>query len=437
LLALGLLFLLALLGAGSLYVLARSDERWERRIAAAPLVARSYLRRWRPTPVFPTPPPGSADTRARLLQAPTLAPTAAIPIAASPTTDRRPPPTFTPPATIAAATPTASVTATPAATSTPTATPYPLTPVAPTVNLAGVNHAAQMWNNCGPTTLAMYFSYYGLDMHQREPAAWLKPNPDDKNVSPEQLTAYAAAQGFATTIRVGGTLDILQQFISNGIPVIVEDWILPDDLGGMGHYRLLTGYDTAARYFIAQDSYFGPDKHVPMSELNNSWRVFNRKFLLIYRPEQQETVTAILGPLADDATMWAQTLATAQADAQAHPADPFAWFNVGAAYTHLGQPDLATAAFDEARRIGLPLRMFWYQFEIFDAYLASGRYDDVAQLAYATTYSASGHEEGYYYQGLAYAAQGKEDVAISNLRKAIEYNPNFTPAADALAALEN
>jgi tetratricopeptide (TPR) repeat protein len=308
-----------------------------------------------------------------------------------------------------------------------------MTPVATSVTLTGVNHAAQTWNNCGPTTIAMNLSYFGLNMHQREAAAFLKPNADDKNVSPEQLAAFAEGEGYKVRIGVGGDLSLLRRLLSNGFPVIVETWILPEDLGGMGHYRLLTGFDDVAQTFTAQDSYFGPDEVIGARALDEEWRVFNHKYLVLYRPEQEEFLMGVLGVAGDDEQMLAVTLAEAQRAAAANPQDAFAWFNLGSAYTWTGEFETAATAFDEARRLGLPLRMFWYQFELFDAYMAVGRFEEVAQLAYATAYSASGHEEAYYYQGMAYRALGREDVAVSNLRKAVDYNPNFEPAIAALS----
>jgi tetratricopeptide (TPR) repeat protein len=279
----------------------------------------------------------------------------------------------------------------------------------------------------------MTLSFFGTEVHQREPASVLKPNPDDKNVSPEQLTGYLEDQGLETIVRVGGNLEVLQRLLSNRIPVIVEDWIEQDDNGGMGHYRLLTGYNSGDGYFVAQDSYYGADERVPMKLLYDTWQVFNRKYIVVFRPGQRARVEAILGPVVEDNFMLEQALEIAQAEATADPANPFVWFNLGSTYIRLGEAELAAAAFDEARRLGLPLRMFWYQFEIFEAYLAVGRYEDVANLAYATAYSASGHEEAYYYAGLGYLGQGKDDVGISYLQKAVSYNPNFQPAAEALA----
>jgi tetratricopeptide (TPR) repeat protein len=252
-------------------------------------------------------------------------------------------------------------------------------------------------------------------------------------VSPEQILAYAAQQGLAGIVRIGGDTNLLRRFLSNGIPVMVETWIKPEDNGGMGHYRLVTAFDGGT--FIVQDSYYGPDRLMYGRELDLGWRVFNRKFIVLYEPEQEALVQALLGPLADDSAMLAATLEQAQEEAEAEPDDAFAWFNLGTVYTRLEETDLAVAAFDEARGLGLPLRMLWYQFEPFEAYLDAGRYDDVVKLGYATAYTASGHEEGYFYEGLGYLGKGMEDMAVSRWRQALEYNPNYEPAAGALEAL--
>ena len=421
-----LLFLLA--AAGSAILLA-TDEGIQRRVAALPYYARGYLEQRRPTVVPPTPPSVSGRRRQLLLAAgppatPTPIPTAT---AASPT-DAAPLAQVTP-------SPTSSPTATGAATQTATATPS-VTPLPPTVLLDGVSHAWQLWNNCGPATIAMNLSYYGLDTNQRAAANTLKPNQDDKNVSPGELAAYARSQGFEAIVRIGGDRDVLQRLLASGFPVIVETWIEPEDRGGMGHYRLFTGYDTAAGAFYAQDSLHGPDTAVPFDDFEEGWRVFNRTYIVVYDSQQADHVRALIGPAANDRTMLENALATARREAAADTDDPYAWFNLGTAYFRLGEPQRAADAFDEARRIGLPYRMLWYQFDIFEAYLAAERYEDVAYLASATAYGAGGLEEAYYYQGLAYQALNQPEAAAAAFRDALDYNPHFTPAADAQAEIE-
>ena len=403
----------------------------QRRLAAIPYYARAYLDERRPTVLPPTPPAISGQRRQILLAAaPPATPTPLPTVTAAPDTQAalELPPT---PSPTVSPSPAATATALPEATS----TPLHVTPAVGAVALGGVTHAWQLWNNCGPATIAMNLSFYGLDTDQRQAANVLKPNQDDKNVSPDELAAYARSQGFGAIVRVGGDLQLLRRLLSNRYPVIVETWLNPEDRGGMGHYRLLTGYDIASETFVAQDSLQGPDARVPFEALDDFWRVFNRTYIVVYRPQQADGVRTLLGPAADDQMMWENALATARQEARDDAGDPYAWFNLGASNFRLGQPELAADAFDEARRIGLPYRMLWYQFEIFEAYLAVGRHQDVAYLASATAYAAGGLEEAYYYQGLAYQALGQPEAAAEAFRDALDHNPSFTPAAEAQAEL--
>ncbi len=75
----------------------------------------------------------------------------------------------------------------------------------------------------------------------------------------------------------------------------------------------------------------------------------------------------------------------------------------------------------------------WYQFTPFEAYYANGRYQDVLALAEATIKGAGGLEEAYYYHGLALQATGQPG-AQADFEAALDYNPNFTLAAEALKA---
>ena len=170
LLALALLVLLPLLAIGYTYIQGGADLV-ERRVSAVPAYARSYLRRFRPTPVLPTPPPVSAAQRDALLSArlPTVIPSAAPPSPQPSATPLPPLPTLmvlTPaPSATPSATPTAS------ATPTPTLTPYPATPMAESAEVEGIQYHAQTWNNCGPATLTMNLSFFGIYQHQREAAS--------------------------------------------------------------------------------------------------------------------------------------------------------------------------------------------------------------------------------------------------------------------------
>lgn len=80
--------------------------------------------------------------------------------------------------------------------------------------------------------------------------------------------------------------------------------------------------------------------------------------------------------------------------------------------------------------------MLWYQFGPYEAYYQIGRYDDVLLLAETTLKDRPYFEESFYYKALAQAALGDINAARTNLQRATAFNPNFVPAAAALADLD-
>ncbi len=304
------------------------------------------------------------------------------------------------------------------------------------VLLTGFRHIYQTWNNCGPATLSMNLSFYGWGGGQADAAKFLKPDPEDKNVSPHEMAAFARSLGFEAVMRIDGSIPLVKEFLRVGIPVLIEKGFEPDPQSGWeGHYGLVVGYDDSKNAFILMDSYTGPNQSMPYDTLDWYWSHFNRTFIIVHTPDQAGTVMQILGADADPTANLTGALATAQAEAAANPSNPFAWFNVGSNFVALGDYESAAAAYDQARSLGLPWRMTWYQFGIFEAYYRTGRFDDVLALADATLATTPYVEELWYYRGLVRQARGEPNAAREQFRQALHYNPNFTAAADALAAL--
>ncbi len=358
------------------------------------------------------PPPAAETAAAEPLPSPTPQPAATS----------TPSPTNTP-------TPSPSPTPVPTATPSPTATLSGELPAAH--KLTGFVHQWQTWNNCGPATLTTNLSLFGLPQTQADAAPYLKPNRDDKNVSPHELAAYARQVGMETVVRRGGSLDLLKQFIHRGLPVLTETWLTHDG-DGLGHYRLVVGYDDSARLLYTSDSLNGPDVAVDYDQFLADWRVFNRLYLVVYSPDQASLVAGILGPDADETANLERVLALAQAETTANPNDAVAWFNQGDALARLSRFDEAAAAFDRAMAIGLHWRHLWYQFTPFETYYTVGRYQDVLDLTGKVLADTGGLEEAYYYRGLAELALGQPDAARADFEAALTYNPLFTPAKTAL-----
>jgi tetratricopeptide (TPR) repeat protein len=292
----------------------------------------------------------------------------------------------------------------------------------------------------------MALRYFGLPGSQADAADFLKPDPEDKNVSPGEMADYVRSLGIEAKVRVGGDMTLLKRLIASGFPVIVETWFIPEPGDQMGHYRLLTGYDDDVRHFIAQDSYNGPNVKLDYAAFDELWRVFNRVYLVLYYPVQADQVATILGEQLDDTTMFVAALETAKAEvlnpsntcvAYEDCADEtvFAWFNVGSSLAGLGRYDEAAAAYDQGRLLGLPWRMLWYQFGPYESYYHVNRYEDVITLATVTLNITYNLEESFYWRGMAYLAQGDAARARADFESAVKYNPNFSVAREALEQL--
>jgi hypothetical protein len=347
--------------------------------------------------------------------------------------------------TAAPATPAPQPTA-PAPTAQPALAPAPRTDQAPaarlnpapaSVRLQNFRHQWQTWNNCGPATITMATSHFGRPELQAQAATFLKPNADDKNVSPGELVEFVRSVGLRADYRVGGDLDRLKLLLANDIPVVVETWFTPHPNDGMGHYRLLIGYDDSPGRFVGYDSYEPPGANIlfPYGAFDADWRVFNRTYIPVYNAELAPAVAAILGDDADDGAMWERALGIARQEVATNGGDAFGWYNVGASLVALGRTGEAVEAFDRARALRLPWRMLWYQFQPFEAYLEEGRLNDVLTLAGANLQQANDLEESHYYRGRALQAQGQTGAARSAYQAALRANPRYAPANYALSVL--
>jgi len=127
--------------------------------------------------------------------------------------------------------------------------------------------------------------------------------------------------------------------------------------------------------------------------------------------------------------MWERALADARAQVAATPNDAFAWFNLGTDLVALGAYEEAASAYDQARQLGLPWRMLWYQFGPFEAYVAVGRYEEALSLIDATLTTTQDVEELYYWQARALLGLGRAKEARAALERALALNPNYREAS--------
>ncbi|CAM3517349.1 C39 family peptidase [Deinococcus frigens] len=317
------------------------------------------------------------------------------------------------------------------------------------VSVGKITHEYQRLNNCGPVTVGMALSRWGSTLNQYDIAPKLKTNGGDVNVSPEELAAFARSQSMSVHLARGGTPLMLRRLLAAGFPVIAETWFVTHDSGGMGHYRLLTGYDDAGGTFSALDSYMGR-LGFSYAELDELWRAFGRTYLVIAPRARQAELDAALGYHADARVSKRAALRVALNEAEKKN-DAVAWLNVGQAKLNLGDSRGAVRAFDAAFAArpdpkldptrpahavgGLPWRTLWYSFGPLEAYTRNARYDDVLRLTSAVLRDAPAHEEMYYWRGRALTGLGRVADAKAAYREALRLRPGFLAAQTELAKL--
>lgn len=315
---------------------------------------------------------------------------------------------------------------------TPTSTFIPLPAQ---VSMTSPPYEKQTPNNCGPATLSMALHMYGWQGNQTDISNLIKPITGDRNVNPEEMRYYVRTQAGWLNLeyRVGGTIELLKRLLAANYPVIVEsvtslnpaDALGPTDDLWAAHYLLLTGYDDAKQEFIIQDSYHGPDLVISYDQLEKDWKPFNNLYMVIYFPQYEEEIQTLLASHWDANLNRQLTLDLTQSIITSGNADAFDWFNYGSNLTYFGRYEEAALAYDKAREIGLPLRMFRYQFGPFLAYFHSGRNEDLLALTNYARGITEMSEEAWLWYGYGLYRQGDYDGALKAWQKADSINPNF------------
>ena len=315
-------------------------------------------------------------------------------------------------------------------------------PIPAQARLESPPYEKQSPNNCGPAALSMMLHMFGWNGSQKDISDVIKPVNGDRNVNPEELAYWVRnyAGWLRMEYRVGGEPETLKRLIAAGYPIMIEATtsLNPDDSGWPGddlwaaHYVLLTGYDDATQTFMAQDTYRGPDRTISYEQLNTDWEPFNYLYLVVYLPEQEEQIKSLL------ASDWGldqnrqKALDIAKAATVTDPSDAFTWFNLGSNLVYFERYEEANAAYDKARELGLPQRMFRYQFGPFIANFQTNRIDDLLALTEYALQRTEMSEETWLWHGWALYRKGDIPGAIADWRRALSIRPRYEDALYAL-----
>ena len=331
----------------------------------------------------------------------------------------------------------------PAAPSEPTPT---LVPVPAAFELDGMGLEYQSMNNCGPANLSMNLTYWGWPTTQDVTKAGLRTHKDDRNVMLSEMRDFVIEKtNLSALVRYGGTLDMVKRLVSSGYPVLLERGHTDPEDGWMGHYSIVTAYDDAKQTLRIPDTLLGV-MSLSYDELMLDWAHFDGIYLVVYPPEREAEVLALLGPDADPARNLQNTLDQVTARIQQVSGRElfFAWYSRGSVLVEMQNYIEAAQSYDQAFAIYAqlspeerPWRITWYQVGAYPAYYYTGRYQDSLSLAMQTLSNKRSPElpESWYWAGRAAAAMQMTDDAISHYRKALEYHPGWALPLEGLAEL--
>jgi hypothetical protein len=304
----------------------------------------------------------------------------------------------------------------------------------------------QSMNNCGPANLSMNLTFWGWPTTQDVTKAGLRTHKDDRNVMLSEMRDFVIEKTNLTAlVRYGGTIDVVKRLVSNGYPVLLERGHTDPDDGWMGHYSIVTAYDDAKQTVRIPDTLLGI-MNLSYSDLMLDWAHFDGIYLVVYPPEREAEVLALLGPDADPAKNLQNTLdqVTARIQQVSGREQFFAWYSRGSVLVEMQNYIEAAQSYDQAFAVYAqlspeerPWRITWYQVGAYPAYYYTGRYQDSLSLAMQTLSNKRSPElpESWYWAGRAAAALKMTDEAVSHYRKALEYHPGWAMPLEGLAEL--
>ncbi|MGB4595281.1 MAG: C39 family peptidase [Anaerolineaceae bacterium] len=327
----------------------------------------------------------------------------------------------------------------------PTATPVP-TPLPDSVELGKITLQPQAFNNCGPATLSMNLEYWGWDGDQSMIQRVIKPRLEDLAVMPAELKSYVDEHtDFKMIIRRAGSLETIKELISVDIPVMIERGYFIVSDGWMGHFGVINGYNDATQTVHIPDSFSGVID-MSYSMLQGFWDEFNNTYMIVFPPEREAEVMALLGPDADPNYNQQSALQRAEkrlADTNGKP-QFFAAYSKGIVLNEMQRYSEAAEAFDLAfalyaklDSVDRPWRMIWYEPAPYEAYYRTERYQDMINLADKTLESTpnKGLPETYLWRGRANLKLGNQKTAEFDFKRALQWHPAWPPALAELKAL--
>ncbi|MHB8648128.1 MAG: C39 family peptidase, partial [Thermomicrobiales bacterium] len=304
------------------------------------------------------------------------------------------------------------VTASPLPTTVPaTPTIAPTTkpePIAAATFLEPMSHWFQGWNQCAEESIAMSVSYFGIKLDPNAVTAYLRPNngvKGSKNVESNHIVDYLRGQGLHAEAYHGGTVDRVKRLVAVGVPVIAGQWQNRTDHAGIGHWRVVRGYDDTKGVFLINDSMEGAAVPISYAEFDDLWPVYDYVYIPVWNDRLAPSVQRVMGDEKNLTVNIAHDISYVQNRIEQQPTNAELPFALGGAYFQAGEFQKAVDAYHKARSMGLIQKYpwtLWYQSWPVTAMVNLGMNDEALQVSQENIRSAGVYAIMHYERGIIY-----------------------------------
>jgi peptidase C39-like protein len=257
------------------------------------------------------------------------------------------------------------------------AIPAPEPKAAPAVAVFDdMKHVWQSLNNCGPASVVMALSTFGIDVSQEFARVPLRGTNVLSGMGPQKVDGWVNANfGLRSVWRNNGTNDLLRRLVANGFAPMVTQWMQDPTVSRIAHWRVVRGYDDAASTFYVNDPMLGNMVSLSYRWFQNNWQSFSYRYMVIYDPKDEAMLKAIIGDDWSDAKMRKNFYERTKTDASAQDTSA-SWLAYGEAAYGYGMFREAVAAFERGMALGSVQGVFTLRSSYPQALRALGRQND-------------------------------------------------------------
>ena len=239
--------------------------------------------------------------------------------------------------------------------------------------LPQMKHVWQSLNNCGPAAVVMALSALGVDANQEVARLALRGADVRRGMGPGPVDPWVKENfGLRSMWRNNGTNDLMRRLLANGFIPMVTQWMQDPSVSRIAHWRTLRGYDDGQGVFFVNDSMLGNNVALSYDWFGRNWQSFAYRYMVIYRPDQEQLLRAIIGRDWSETYVRQAMYERAKAEALAQDSN-FAWLALGEAAYANGIFNEAISAFERGFSSGSASGVFGVRNSYPQALRALGR----------------------------------------------------------------